>query len=241
MGNSYSSYKSYKNYYAVLGVHKYASDKEITKAFRQLSKKYHPDHNSSSEAEIKIRETYHVLVKSKNAQHYEAVDPKIIEENLRMQAEINQKQKTAVDELKELEKQNAILDDFFSCVKCKTDICDGGIIFGCGHNSCVSCSDTSKVCQRCKKLIQKRQPINFQSNQNQEPEVVSKVKKSKDDNQMLSKNAQDFKAVDPQNVEEDLKMANEINKNQKAAIDEPQEQNVYFGDLFSFWMSTYQL
>uniref|UniRef100_A0A914P9J0 J domain-containing protein n=1 Tax=Panagrolaimus davidi TaxID=227884 RepID=A0A914P9J0_9BILA len=230
MGNSHSSYK---NYYAVLGVRQYASDQEITKAFRQLSKKYHPDQNPSPEAEIKIRqinEAYHVLVKSKNAQHYEAVDPKVVEENLRMQAEINEKQKTAVDELKELEKQNAILDDFFSCVKCKIDISNGGILFGCGHNSCVSCSDTSEVCQRCTKSIQKRQRINFQSNQNQEPEAVSK--KSKDDNQMFSKKAQRFEAVDPQNVEEDLKMANKINKNQKAAVDEPQEQNLDFDNLF---------
>uniref|UniRef100_A0A914P530 J domain-containing protein n=1 Tax=Panagrolaimus davidi TaxID=227884 RepID=A0A914P530_9BILA len=236
MGNSYSSYKSYKNYYAVLGVRQYASVKEITKAYHRLSLKYHPDHNPSPEAGIKIREineAHHVLVKSKNAQHYEAIDPKVVEENLRMQAEINDKKKTAVDELKELEKQNAIFDEFFSCVKCKTNIViNGGIIFGCGHNSCVSCSDTSEVCQRCKKSIQKRQPFNFQLKQNHEAEAVSNVKKTKDDNQMLSKNAQHFEAVDPQYVVEDLKMANEINKNQKATIDEPQEQNLDFGDLF---------
>uniref|UniRef100_A0A914QS91 DnaJ homolog subfamily B member 9 n=1 Tax=Panagrolaimus davidi TaxID=227884 RepID=A0A914QS91_9BILA len=299
MGNSYSSYK---NYYAVLGVRQYANKKEMTKAYHRLALKYHPDQNPSPENEIKIREineAYHVLVKSKNAQHFEAVDPKAVEENLRMQAEINQKQKTAFDELKELKEQNAIFDIFFSCVKCKTDISDGGILFGCGHNSCVSCSDTSEVCQRCKKLIQKRLPINFQPNRNYEYEAVSKVTKAKDVNQMYSKNAQHFVAVDPQNVEEDLqmaveqqisshlqatsklglalyalpknvceqlvklatkydiqcnllprylskriteesvcsiaedlKMANEINKNQKTAIDEPQEQNVDFDDPF---------
>uniref|UniRef100_A0A914QAQ9 J domain-containing protein n=1 Tax=Panagrolaimus davidi TaxID=227884 RepID=A0A914QAQ9_9BILA len=236
---------SNKKYYNVLGVSRFSSDKEIIRAYHRLSLIYHPDRNHSPEAISKmkeINEAYHVLVKSKIALHYEAVDPKVVEENLKMAAEINQKQKTAFDELKELEKQNAILDDFFSCVKCKTNIViNGGILFGCGHNSCVSCSDTSEVCQRCKKSIQKRQPMNFQWNRNHEPEAVSKVKKSKDDSQMFSKNAQHFEAVDPQNLEEELKMANEINKNQKAAIDEPQEQNIDFADIFSFWMSTYQL
>lgn len=46
-----------KDYYAVLGVEKTASQKEITKAYRALAKKYHPDANAASpEAEEKFKE-----------------------------------------------------------------------------------------------------------------------------------------------------------------------------------------
>uniref|UniRef100_A0AC34G897 J domain-containing protein n=1 Tax=Panagrolaimus sp. ES5 TaxID=591445 RepID=A0AC34G897_9BILA len=89
MGNSNSSRK---NYFAVLGVSPYASDKEIKKAFHKLSLKYHPDRNMTPEAISKmkeINEAYHVLYKSKNEQRYEAVDPRVVEENLRMSEEIN--------------------------------------------------------------------------------------------------------------------------------------------------------
>ncbi|MFM8775968.1 MAG: DnaJ domain-containing protein, partial [Actinomycetota bacterium] len=34
-----------KDYYAVLGVSKTATDKEITKTYRKLARKYHPDAN----------------------------------------------------------------------------------------------------------------------------------------------------------------------------------------------------
>lgn len=54
-----------KNYYDILGVEKNATDKEIKKAFRQLSLKYHPDKNKGNkEAEEKfkeIAEAYSVL------------------------------------------------------------------------------------------------------------------------------------------------------------------------------------
>jgi len=34
-----------EDYYSVLGIGKMASDKEIKSAYRQLSKKFHPDKN----------------------------------------------------------------------------------------------------------------------------------------------------------------------------------------------------
>ena len=45
-----------RDYYEVLGVNKDASEKDIKLAFRRLAKKYHPDVNSSPEAEEKFKE-----------------------------------------------------------------------------------------------------------------------------------------------------------------------------------------
>lgn len=53
-----------KDYYEVLGVSKNATDAELKKAYRQLSKKYHPDINKEPDAEAKfkeISEAYEVL------------------------------------------------------------------------------------------------------------------------------------------------------------------------------------
>ncbi|TCD53820.1 J domain-containing protein [Alloscardovia theropitheci] len=66
-----------KDFYAVLGVSKDADDKEISKAFRKLARKYHPDTNQgNAEAEKKfkdISEAYEVLSNKEQRQKYDAI------------------------------------------------------------------------------------------------------------------------------------------------------------------------
>ena len=64
-----------KDYYAVLGLSKNASEAEIKKAYRDMSKKWHPDkHKGEKEAETKfkeINEAYEVLGNAKRKQQYD--------------------------------------------------------------------------------------------------------------------------------------------------------------------------
>ncbi len=46
----------YKDYYATLGVKKDASQDEIQKAYKKLARKFHPDVNKDSQAEVKFKE-----------------------------------------------------------------------------------------------------------------------------------------------------------------------------------------
>src|SRR4030042_1809757 len=63
-----------RDYYKILGVTRNANDEEIKKAFRKLAFKYHPDHNSESDAEEKfkeINEAYEVLSNAEKRASYD--------------------------------------------------------------------------------------------------------------------------------------------------------------------------
>jgi molecular chaperone DnaJ len=63
-----------RDYYEVLGVAKTATDDELKKAYRKLSKKYHPDINKEPDAEDKfkeITEAFEVLSDSQKRAAYD--------------------------------------------------------------------------------------------------------------------------------------------------------------------------
>ncbi len=67
----------YRDYYAVLGVERNASEKDIKKAYRRLARQYHPDVNpGDTEAEEKfkqINEAYEVLSDAQKRQKYDQI------------------------------------------------------------------------------------------------------------------------------------------------------------------------
>ncbi len=63
-----------KNYYSVLNINKDADEKEIKKAYRKLAMKFHPDINTSKDAEEtfkKISEAYAVLSDNEKRRYYD--------------------------------------------------------------------------------------------------------------------------------------------------------------------------
>ena len=72
-----SSSRTYKDYYAVLGVGRNATQKEIKDAYRKLARKYHPDANKSDkETEEKfkeISEAYEMLKDPKKRKEYDGM------------------------------------------------------------------------------------------------------------------------------------------------------------------------
>ena len=65
-----------KNYYDILGVNKNASQDDIKKAYRNLSKKYHPDKNNGDDSKFKeINEAYDTLGDETKRKQYDNPNP----------------------------------------------------------------------------------------------------------------------------------------------------------------------
>ena len=65
-----------KNYYDILGVNKNASQDDIKKAYRNLSKKYHPDRNGGDDSKFKeINEAYDTLGDEEKRKVYDNPNP----------------------------------------------------------------------------------------------------------------------------------------------------------------------
>ena len=65
-----------KNYYDILGVNKNASQDDIKKAYRNLSKKYHPDRNNGDDSKFKeINEAYDTLGDESKRKQYDNPNP----------------------------------------------------------------------------------------------------------------------------------------------------------------------
>ena len=63
------------NHYQVLGIDKSASQEEIKKAFRDLSKKHHPDHGGDGEKIKEINGAYSILSDPQKREEYDNPNP----------------------------------------------------------------------------------------------------------------------------------------------------------------------
>ena len=69
----------YKDYYAILGVAKDASAKDIKTAYRRLARKFHPDVSKEKDAEAKFKELGEAYETLKDAEKRAANDPILAE------------------------------------------------------------------------------------------------------------------------------------------------------------------
>ncbi|RSH92327.1 hypothetical protein EHS25_008742 [Saitozyma podzolica] len=85
--------------YGVLGLSSSATEKDIKKAYRQLSLKYHPDKNPSPDAAIKLRQVFLSLEILSDVAKRQYVDTKLETERKRKEkyAEMDKKRKVMVD------------------------------------------------------------------------------------------------------------------------------------------------
>lgn len=82
------------NYYSLLGLHPQASNQEIRKAYRELSKRYHPDTTDMPEAIAKakfqqINEAYTTLVNLEKRLEYDQKIMRLYLDNLSQRANFN--------------------------------------------------------------------------------------------------------------------------------------------------------
>lgn len=135
----WNNMNKYKNYYGILGIHKFSSEKEIKLAYYAASKKNHPDLGGDEDVFKEITESYKILsnLESKNEYDCKSKYGAIYEEyNEIFDYEFNNDSKNydkkTYDDWKKREQLNIIvhIDDTFNgsieyerYVLCKT--CDG--------------------------------------------------------------------------------------------------------------------
>ena len=99
------------DYYTVLGVSKDASASEIKKAYRTLSKKYHPDKNPKGEEQFKkISEAYSVIGDPKKRAAYDSPQPTRPQYNQNSEAA---RFRNVAFSMMNLERLNIHIDKFF--------------------------------------------------------------------------------------------------------------------------------
>lgn len=143
-----------KNYYEILGVNESASQDDIKKAYRKLSKKYHPDVNPNGEEKFKnITEAYEVLGDENNRRKYDnrgsgGFDINSMFEQM-MGGGMRQKPK-APDKVMEI--LISPLDSYFGVKKdidvTSLDCCGGCNGNGGQRNTCNHCKGSGYITQR---------------------------------------------------------------------------------------------
>ena len=102
-----------RDFYGVLGVTRTASGEDIKAAYRKLAPQYHPDRNSSPEAEVRfkeISEAYFVLSNPEKRRLYDVLGPKYDDPREVLFYRLNQEAANREEE-REWEAKKSALDD----------------------------------------------------------------------------------------------------------------------------------